>query len=304
MVAEAYIVKFLEYISYEKKYSLNTLISYRHDLSDFYNHIKSIGCIDITKISGRQVRSFIVNLSRKNLSSRSINRKLAALKSFYRYLQKIDLLSVDPLEQIYSLKSENKIQIPFSIKEMDQLLSERNLFPNTFIGQRDHLIIELLYSTGIRKSELTHLRLVDINIDGESIKVTGKGKKERIIPIRPALTKEILAYLSQRKQITATSNKFVFITKKGKKIYPELVYRIVNTYLSLVSVKLKKSPHILRHTFATHLLDDGANLNAIKELLGHSTLASTQGYIHSSLKQLKSVYSKTHPRETQNPVKS
>ena len=297
--------KFLEYLSFEKRYSKQTLISYQYDLNEFYDFIHSFhgDNASFLEVQKNDIRAFIVSLSQKRRSNRSINRKIACLKSFYRFLQKIKKITLNPLQDISTLKINKEIQVPFSEKEMKNLLYNTTFFKKDFIGQRDRLILEILYYTGIRKGELSFIKIEDINLKEGFIKIKGKGKKERIALIGPSIIDRIEQYLIQRKNyIKNQEHSFLFITKKGAKIYEKLIYNVVHSYLTLVSDKVKKSPHMLRHTFATHLLENGANLNDIKELLGHSNIASTQVYTHISIKHLKEVYKKFHPMASEKKI--
>jgi integrase/recombinase XerC len=282
-----------------KRYSKETLKSYKHDLNSFDEFIKSIHEKDnsLLNVNKEDIKAFIGFLSEKKFSNRSINRKIACLKSFYKFLQKIHKISYDPLELITSLRIKKEIQVPFSKEEMQNLLNHLENFTNDFIGRRDSLIIEFLYYTGIRKNELTTLEIKNINLKENILKIKGKGNKERIIPIHEKLSQKILIYLEERKDfLKAKEHDFLIVSKKGQKPYDKLIYNVVHTYLGKVSTKLKKSPHMIRHTFATHLLEMGADLNAIKEILGHSNLASTQIYTHTSMKYLKEVYQNFHPK--------
>jgi integrase/recombinase XerC len=232
------------------------------------------------------------------ISNRSINRKISSLKSFYKYLQKIKTIQNNPLSGHKALKTPKKIQVPFSVKEVNEVLS--NITTNdSFESLRNKLIVELFYSTGMRRAELIHLKRSSINFSEKQLKVIGKRNKERLLPLLPSVMKSLAAYLKHR-VLMNSSEDYLFLTKKGNKLYETLVYRVINNYFSVVSSKLKKSPHILRHSFATHLLNEGADLNSVKELLGHSSLASTQVYTHNSLEQLKKVYKQAHPRSTKN----
>jgi integrase/recombinase XerC len=230
------------------------------------------------------------------VSNSSVNRKIASLKSYYKFLLKIKQIEVSPLLKHKALKSPKKIQIPFSEKEVDLVLNQIQ-YKEGFEGTRDKLVIDLFYTTGIRRSELINLLLSNVNMSSKTIKVIGKRNKERIIPLMPILENQIRLYLSERANIEQIKDdEFFFLTLKGIKLSDSFVYRIINHYFSHVSEKVKKSPHILRHTFATHLLNNGADINSVKELLGHSSLASTQVYTHSSLAELKKVYENAHPR--------
>ncbi|MFD0963378.1 tyrosine-type recombinase/integrase [Pseudofulvibacter geojedonensis] len=296
-----HIEEYSNYLSLEKKYSKHTVLAYVKDVEEFIVFCETENLSsDIDKIAYVVVRSWLVKMSEHGLSNRSINRKIASLKSYYKFLLKIRVIEVSPLLKHKALKNPKKVQVPFSVKEMNDVF-ELVGYKDDFEGKRDRLIIELFYSTGIRKAELIALKFSDIFLDERVIKVLGKRNKERLIPITQSLVDVFSEYLSCRKNVIfPESNDFVFVTKKGSKIYDTLVYRIINSYFSIVSSKLKKSPHVLRHTFATHLLNEGADLNAVKELLGHTSLAATQVYTHNSMAKLKDVYRNTHPRNRQD----
>jgi integrase/recombinase XerC len=250
------------------------------------------------EVNYSQIRSWIVSLVDDGISNTSVNRKVSSLKSFYRFLLKTKQIEVSPLLKHKALKTPKNLQIPFSEKELDAVLN-RIEYPKGFEGVRDKLIIDLLYTTGIRRTELIHLKVSNVNNATNTLKVLGKRNKERILPILPIISQQITSYFSERanlEQIKAED--YFFLTIKGVKMSDSLVYRLINDYFSIVSEKVKKSPHILRHTFATHLLNNGADINSVKELLGHSSLASTQVYTHSSLSELKKVYGNAHPRNT------
>ncbi len=290
---------FLDYLSFEKKYAKHTIISYDNDLSSFFKYIKEEFTMDSLKeVNYSQIRSWIVLLVNSGVSNNSINRKISSLKSFYKFLIKTKIISGNPLQKHRALKVSKRVNVPFNRKEIDEVLvlldSEKD-----FISLRNRLIIEMLYTTGVRRSELIELKINDIDLHQRVIKVQGKRNKERYIPILTILQKTLAEYLNERNKIDTPVDS-LFITKKKKKLYGTLVYRLINDYFSGVSTKVKKSPHVLRHAFATHLLDQGADLNAVKELLGHSSLASTQVYTNSSLKELKNVYNRAHPRSSKN----
>lgn len=288
---------FTSYLHLERNYSPHTIKAYGRDLEEFANFCHEAYELDsIDKVDYPLIRSWIVALSGKAISNRSINRKLSSLSAYYRFLMKVGRLSASPMAAHRALKTEKKVELPFSETEMWTVLSEMD-FGEDFEGTRDRLIIELLYATGMRRTELVHLRLDNIDLAGPAIKVLGKRDKERIIPLLATSIPLLQAYLGQRDQLeNAAESPYLFLTVDGLKIYETLVYRIINKYFSEVSPKLKKSPHILRHTFATHLLSRGADLNSVKELLGHSSLASTQIYTHNSIAELKKVHAKAHPR--------
>jgi len=288
---------FLEYLLLEKKYSSHTIKAYESDLISLQDFCRlNFDQENISHINYSQIRSWIVLLVDHKLSNRSINRKISSLKSFYKYLQKIKLIDVNPLANHKALKTSRKIQIPFSASEVNTVLSSFSI-DHSFEASRDRLIVELFYSTGMRRAELINLRMNSLNFAEKQIKVIGKRNKERLIPLLPSVIKSLEFYIKVRELINSPDS-FLFITQKGNKVYETLVYRVINNYFSRVSSKLKKSPHILRHSFATHLLNEGADLNSVKELLGHSSLASTQVYTHNSLEQLKKVYKQAHPRST------
>jgi len=251
---------------------------------------------DLESVNYSQIRSWIVSLVEVGVSNTSVNRKISSLKAFYRFLLKIKQIEENPLLKHRALKTPKKLQIPFSEKELDAVLNQIK-YPEGFEGVRDKLIIDLFYTTGIRRTELIHLKISNIDQKKMTLKVLGKRNKERILPILPIVQKQFELYFSERNNLEQVKDEaFFFLTLKGVKMNDSLVYRLINTYFSHVSEKVKKSPHILRHTFATHMLNNGADLNSVKELLGHSSLASTQIYTHNSLAELKKVYGYAHPR--------
>lgn len=288
---------FLDYLLLEKNYSKLTIKAYERDLTDFNNFLnKEYQNTNSDSISYSQIRSWIVSLVDKEVSNRTVNRKISALNSYFKFLLKVEEIAVNPLAKHKALKTSKKIQIPFSESEIAIVLDELN-FDNSFPGIRDRAIIELFYSTGIRRIELVELKLNSIDFSSRTVKVLGKRNKERVIPLLDSVIKTLRIYIDERNSLeTIVDKDMLFLTKKGVKIYETLVYRIINDYFSLASSKVKKSPHILRHSFATHLLNQGADLNTIKELLGHSSLAATQVYTHNSISELKKVYLNAHPR--------
>jgi len=288
---------FLSYLTYEKNYSPNTVKAYEKDIQGFANFcLEAYDLKHIEKAEYNIIRGWLVQMVTEGLSNRSVNRKIASLKAYYKFLLKTENIQVNPLAKHKALKTPIKIEVPFSEKEMELLLQKVH-FEDGFEGSRDRLIIELLYTTGIRRAELINLRLKDIELSQKTIKVLGKRNKERIIPLLDSTINLFKSYLDERKKLESIKERdYVFLSKSGIKIYETLVYRIINGYFSKVSSKVKKSPHILRHTFATHLLNKGADLNSVKELLGHSSLASTQVYTHNSIAELKKVHASAHPR--------
>ena len=291
-----FIDSFLEYLLLEKRYSKHTITAYRNDLYSLSKFCREMYQEkDIQSINYAQIRSWIVHLAESKIANRSLNRKISSLRSFYKYLQKIKIIQTNPLFGHRALKTAKKIQIPFSINEVNTVLLSIPA-DASFESVRDKLIIELLYSTGMRRAELVGLKVNAINFLEKHVKVLGKRNKERFLPLLPPTLKTLKEYIKYRNQLVSSSDN-LFLTKKGDEIYEMLVYRIINHYFSDASTKLKKSPHILRHSFATHLLNQGADLNSVKELLGHSSLASTQVYTHKSMQQLMEIYKQAHPRE-------
>jgi integrase/recombinase XerC len=288
---------FRDYIQLEKNYSPHTVHGYLNDVGFFETFIKAeFEQESLLEVNYSQIRSWIVSLVDGGVSNASVNRKIASLKCYYKFLLKTKQIDVSPLLKHKALKSPKKIQIPFSEKELDAVLHQI-AYPEGFEGVRDKLIIDLFYTTGIRRTELIHLKISNINSSNQTLKVLGKRNKERLLPILPIVSQQIQVYLLERTNLQQIKDDaFFFLTAKGVKLNDSFVYRLINHYFSGVSEKVKKSPHILRHTFATHLLNNGADINSVKELLGHSSLASTQVYTHSSLTELKKVYGNAHPR--------
>ncbi|MFC5195332.1 tyrosine-type recombinase/integrase [Bizionia hallyeonensis] len=292
---------FIDYLLLEKHYSKLTVKAYEKDLNDFLTFLSATyQTQDMLSVNYPEIRNWIVNLVDQKISNRSINRKISALNSYYKFQLKVGDITGNPLSKHKALKTSKKIQIPFSEAEIASVLDELN-FDSSFEGIRNKLIIELFYSTGIRRIELVEIQLNQIDTSNQTLKVLGKRNKERIIPLLDSVMETIQQYLKARITLeNITDKNHFFLTQKGVKIYETLVYRIINDYFSLASTKVKKSPHILRHSFATHLLNQGADLNAVKELLGHSSLAATQVYTHNSISELKKVYLKAHPRGQKN----
>lgn len=288
------IASFLDYISLEKKYASHTVTAYKNDLETFQVFYEdTYGGAGIENANYAAIRSWIVELVNDGLSNRTVNRKISSLNGYYKFLQRSNQLEHNPLTGHKALKVAKRIQVPFSEREIEEVLSSVDV--NDFESCRDKLLIEMLYSTGMRRNELIELKTIDLDFSNDTLKVLGKRNKERYIPVIGSLRKTLLQYLELRKEVIAEDG-YLFLTSKGNKLYGTLVYRIINNYFSRVSTKVKKSPHVLRHSFATHLLNEGADLNSVKELLGHSSLASTQVYTHTSLDHLKEVYNQAHPR--------
>ena len=290
---------FLDYVSLEKKYSLHTSLAYKNDLISFRDFlITEYNQEELVVVNYGQIRNWIVSLVDSDISNRTINRKVSSLKSFYKFLQKSEQIKVNPLSKHKALKVAKKVQVPFTSREINSVIdivSEEN----DFISVRNKLIVELFYSTGIRRIELINIKERNISFSENTIKVLGKRNKERFVPLLQSVVPTLKNYLELKREFSLGLEE-LFITVKGNKIYETLVYRIINSYFSKVSSKVKKSPHILRHSFATHLLNEGADLNSVKELLGHSSLASTQAYTYNSLEVIKKVYNRAHPRGNTN----
>jgi integrase/recombinase XerC len=288
---------FRDYLNLEKNYSDLTVNAYLKDVVFFENFIANhFDQENLCEVNYSQIRSWIVSLIDAGISTVSVNRKISSLKAYYRFLLKTKQVEISPLLKHKALKSAKKIQIPFSEKELEEVLSVIE-YPYGFEGIRDKLMIDLFYTTGIRRTELIHLKMAAVDLSNATLKVLGKRNKERILPLLPVVVNQFRLYISERACLEQIKEEaYFFLTFKGVKMNDSLVYRLINNYFSHVSEKVKKSPHILRHTFATHMLNHGADLNAVKELLGHSSLASTQVYTHSSLAELKNVYEKSHPR--------
>ncbi|MCW9037971.1 tyrosine-type recombinase/integrase [Altibacter sp.] len=290
---------FIDYLTLEKKYAANTVVAYTQDLECFLTFARAeFGYSTIKDVNYPVIRSWIVSLVDTGISNRSVNRKVSSLRTYYKFLLKTKQIEVNPLLKHRALKTSKKLQVPFSEKEVTQVLDALET-ANDFEGVRNKLMVELFYSTGMRRTELVHIKLKNISATEKNLKVLGKRNKERIIPLLPSVCLTLSNYLRYREQLEHISDpEYLFLSVKGVKIYETLVYRIINSYFSKASEKVKRSPHILRHSFATHLLNEGADLNAVKELLGHSSLASTQVYTHNSIATLKEVYKNSHPRNS------
>ncbi|MDG2150812.1 MAG: tyrosine-type recombinase/integrase [Polaribacter sp.] len=290
---------FLEYISLEKKYSVHTSTAYKNDLFSFRDFlVKEYSQDNLLEAHYSQIRSWIVSLVDRDMSNRTINRKVSSLKSFYKFAQKTNKIDVSPLVKHKALKTQKKVQVSFTSKEINTVINQIAI-DTDFTSTRNKLIVELFYSTGIRRAELINIKDKDISFSDRTIKVLGKRNKERFVPLLTSVIQTLKKYLELKKEFTIGEEE-LFITKTGNKIYETLVYRVINSYFSKISSKEKKSPHILRHSFATHLLNEGADLNSVKELLGHSSLASTQVYVQNSLDVIKKVYNQAHPRSEKN----
>ncbi|MEK9958767.1 MAG: tyrosine-type recombinase/integrase [Flavobacteriaceae bacterium] len=292
------ITSFLTYLELEKNYAAHTLTAYRNDLENFQAFcLEVFQEDDLSSVSYSLIRSWIVQLLEQGNSTKTINRKISSLRSFYKYLMRSEQIEKSPLDEHRPLKVQKNVQVPFSQKEMHQVL-DPNLYPDSPLGTLQRVLITTLYYTGMRRTELIHLLDRDVSLDNRTIKVVGKRNKERLIPVLQSLQKHLLDYRITRADAVDTHGRYFFRSIAGKKLSEHFVYETVNTYLNKVSSKAKKSPHMLRHSFATHLLDNGADLNAVKELLGHNSIAATQHYTHSSMCEIKAVYQKAHPRGT------
>ena len=291
------IKSFISYISLEKKYSNNTRIAYQGNLDEFHKFcIEKYDIQNIEKLEYTIIRSWIVFLIESGNTNRTVNRKISVLRSYYKFLLKTGTIKISPLKKHKPLKESKKINVPFTVKEISDVL-DGNYFSTDYNGHLERSIITLLYYTGIRRAELITLKLTNLDLNTHKIKVLGKRNKERLIPLLPEAVSCMRTYLKYRKELNKIiDNKFLFLSELGNKLKDAFVYKTVNNYFSKVSTKVKRSPHMLRHSFATHLLDNGADLNAVKELLGHESIAATQVYTHTSMEQIKKIYSDSHPR--------
>lgn len=288
--------QFLDYLRLEKNYAVNTIKAYEADLSSFAEFAKNeLEEEDLSKINYHQIRNWIIELVNSGISNRSINRKISSLKAFYKYLLRTGQINATPLAAHKALKIKKNVQVPFSEEEVGSVLDSLNA--EDFETSRDLSMILMFYSTGIRRAELVGVKLTDLDLSNQMLKVLGKRNKERFVPLLPELCEKIKIYLQFRKELGSVEIPNLFLTERGVKLYDSLVYRIINNYFRAASTKVKTSPHILRHSFATHLLNRGADLNAVKELLGHSSLAATQVYTHNNIAELSKVHGKAHPRQ-------
>jgi integrase/recombinase XerC len=292
-----FIQPFSDYLKYQKRYSQHTIISYQTDLIDFFDFISlKYGELSLPDIKPALIRSWLASLKEKNLASKSVNRKISTLKSFFKYQLRIQTIVVSPMATIVSLKVSKRL--PSFIEQKDTASLFKHVeFPDTWQGKTDRLLLKIFYQTGIRLSELINLKQSQVDAGNSNLKVIGKGNKERIIPVNNDLISDILFYLSEKKNnIENADAQHILTNSKGKKLYPKYVYKVVRFYLSTVTTNNRKGPHILRHSFATHLINNGADINAVKELLGHTSLASTQIYTHNSIEKLKDIHRKAHPK--------
>lgn len=290
------LAKFLEYLAKEKNYSSHTIAAYQRDIAAFLSQVEERE-EDYLTIKYDVVRLWIVALMETGISKRSINRKMSALKAFYKFLMKIGTVEVSPLQQHKTLKVEKKLQLPFSMAEVDEVRATLESQAG-FDALRDLVIVEMLYCLGLRRSELCGVQVADVDFYTRVIRITGKGNKVRYVPMIDSLLELLKRYLAERAEVLQDHQEinYFLIEEKGTKVDEIFVYRVINSYFSKTTTKEKNSPHMLRHAFATHLLENGADINSIKELMGHQSLASTEVYAHVNLKELKDTYMKTHPR--------
>jgi len=286
---------FLNYLQYEKRYSQHTVVSYECDLTQFYHFCDSeMGQFNIQEFTHRDIRRWIVSLLQEGNSPRTVNRKLSTLKSFFRYLQRESFVEGNPMDKVIAPRQGKKL--PSFVSEHSMQLLQEVDFGEGFVGTRDRLILELFYTTGMRLSELMGLTLGSFDHSADTLKVLGKWNKERILPMNDGVRALLESYLRERESCFGGKEQCLFLTRKGAPVYEKLLYRIVRKFLGKVTTQTKRSPHVLRHTFATHLLNNGADLNAVKELLGHANLSATQIYTHTTFEKLKGVYELAHPR--------
>lgn len=290
------IEKYIKYLRYEKNYSLHTEISYSKDLHQFAEFLSlHFPDVDIKSVDNDVIRMWIVSLMEDKMSPRSVNRKLSALKSFYKYLLRIGEMSSNPMKKIVGPKTSKPIPAFVNNSDMDKILDEAGV-EDDFESFRNHVMVELFYVTGIRRAELLGLKDVDIDFGSKTIQVTGKRNKQRLIPVSDDMLLLIEQYMNMRNEEVENQSGYFFVKKDGEKLYPMMIHRIVTESLKQISTLSKTSPHILRHSFATGMLNNGADINAVKELLGHSSLAATEVYTHTSFEELKKIYNKAHPR--------
>lgn len=293
-----FIDKFLQYIKYEKAYSSHTFISYQTDMKQFAAFVeKQKGGFNPPDITAKDIREWILAIMNDGVGSRSVNRKLTTLRTFFKYMLKEGYVQTDPMAKVKPPKMQKRLPVFLREEQMEELLDvDKNLFPDDFEGKRDHLIIEMFYNLGVRLSELINIKDSDIDFDRKTVRVTGKRNKQRYIPFGNSLKSDILAFVSDRDAEVGSEEGWLLVRKTGKKLYPMLVWRVVEKYITSVSTLKKRSPHVLRHTFATAMLNNGADIDAVKELLGHANLAATEVYTHTTFERLRSIYKQAHPR--------
>ncbi len=288
--------RFLQYIKFEKRFSPNTVVAYENDLDQFFKYQQvTYEISDVQEINHTMIRSWIVSMMEAKISARSVNRKITTLKTFYRFLLRDGMVTLNPMLKIQSPKTSKRLPVFVDQGKMDLLFDQVD-FGEGYEAVRDKMILELFYATGMRLSELVNLKETDIDLNNCQIKVLGKRNKERVIPFTNTLRHVIEKYLNTKKENFSPNTNHLFVTDKGKPVYQKLIYRIVTERLGSVTTLDKKSPHVLRHTFATHMLNHGADINSIKEILGHANLSATQVYTHNTIEKLKKVYKQAHPR--------
>ncbi|HWK58307.1 MAG TPA: tyrosine-type recombinase/integrase [Parapedobacter sp.] len=291
-----FIDRFIRFITYEKRFSKHTVDAYSHELVAYTDYLKALEA-DIADMTHRQARAYLAARLESGLSPVSVNRSLAALRTYYRFLMREGAVKQNPFALVKALRTPKKLPVTVDKEKLSILLDTGETFPDTFEGLRDKLVLELLFGTGIRLAELLQIREEHIDFYSGNIRIFGKRNKERLVPMNKSLQVLLRHYIGEKNiQYFNNNSPYLIVTKKGKDAYPGLIYDIVTHYLSIISPQRKKSPHVLRHTFATTLLDNGADLNAIKELLGHAGLAATQVYTHNSVERLKSIYKQAHPK--------
>jgi len=296
LMTDAHVQSFLNYVEYEKRYSKHTLQAYSNDIAQFQVYIASQGVKDILAVSHIDIRNWMVSLVRDKITPRSINRKVSSLKSFYKYLIRKGLVVKNPLSKVQTPKTAKRLPVFVEEHNMSKLFSQI-AFQDGYAGVLHKTILEILYGTGMRRSELVHLKIANLDSYSSQIKVLGKGNKERIIPVHKGLMEQIQTYLATRaNDFPDVSSESLLLDERGGQISPHRINSVVKHYLNLVTTVTKKSPHVLRHSFATHLMNNGADINAVKELLGHSSLAATQVYTHNTIDRLKDIYKQAHPK--------
>lgn len=291
------IQSFLDYLKYEKRYSVHTLTSYQTDLIDFINFLETqFGSVSLPEVSHTYVRSWLASLKEKGLTSKSINRKISSLKSFFKYHLRTGAIMSTPMAQVISPKIGKRLPVFVKEPDTEKMVESLDQFTESWRSLNAKMLITIFYATGMRLSELINLKERQVDFSNSQIKVLGKGNKERIIPVSKEVLESVRTYQELKKKEFDKTDDALLVTEKGKKMYPRYAWLLVNQVLAKTSTLDKKSPHVLRHTFATHLMNNGADLNAVKELLGHSSLASTQVYTHNTIEKLKDVYKKAHPK--------
>ena len=288
--------RFINYLTHEKRYSSHTIIAYDMEIGNFLAFIEREQ-IEFDKIDHKLARYYFAKLKEEGKAATSVNRAISAVRSYYKFLQRENLIESNPIRFVHALKTPKKLPVVVEKEKMTRLLEQWDTTDNNFENYRDFIVMELLFGTGIRLSELLNIKVQDIDFYTKKIRIFGKRSKERFVPMHSTLIEELKHYLSFKKQENPENiSDYLVVTKEGKQAYPVLIYRVVHKYLSMITSQKKKSPHILRHSFATSLLDNGADLNSIKELLGHAGLAATQVYTHNSEERLKSIYKQAHPK--------